>query len=242
MRNNSDKFDHLIALAAIKCIDEEVKEFNEADVSGVEFDESYYRKRKQTINKYKRRTNTRFAKTLSVRIAVAIVIILTLTCVLIGCVPKWRQAIYNAIVEWYDNCFAVRYEDPNGRTKETGHVEETVPNTETIIDVPTQIEEIRKPRNLPEGVWEDVLAQTSSGIIIDYYLNDVYIFSFTQWLLKPSDNHVDNEDAIVTDININGNAATVVEYLNKDERYILWNDGDYLYYIVSTEGDIETLI
>ena len=96
--------------------------------------------------------------------------------------------------------------------------------------------------DLPEGFWEDVILQTSSVNNIDYYFNEEYLFSFTQYPLKPSDNYVDNEDVDVKYIKINGNDATTIEYLNKEERYILWSDGEYSYYIVSTECDIETLI
>jgi len=159
-------------------------------------------------------------------------------------VPEWREAIFNAIVEWYDDCFAVRYENPEGNEKETGHKEESTsePETEEMISVPTYIETIRKPTNLPEGVWEDVLAQTRTGNNSDYYLNDQYLFSFSQILLKPLDDYIDNEDANVTRANINGYDATVVEYVDKSEIYILWSDGEYSYQIFSTECDVETLI
>ena len=243
MQNNSDKFDHLIALAATRCIDEEVKEFKETDVSGVNFDDAYYRKRKQIINKYKRRPAMRLTKIISVRVAAAILIILTLTCVLIGCVPKWREAIFRAIVEWYDDCFAVSYEDPNGQAKETGYEGEPAADTgDDIIDVPTYIEEVRKPRDMPDGVWEDIILQTTSRINIDYYINEEYIFSFTQRILAQNEIYIDNEEVNITQIKINGNDATVVDHINKKEIYILWNDGEYSYHIFATEYDLETLI
>ena len=242
MQNKSDKFDYLIALAATKCLDEEAKALKEMDVSDVEFDEAYYRKRKKIINKTKRRATLSFRKTVAVRVAVAVLIIVMSVCLLIGCVPRWRQAIYEAIVKWYDDCFTVRYESPNGKPQETTYPEESTSNTDPIKVAPTQIEEIRKPRGLPEGVWEDVVLQNYAMISTDYYSNEDYLFSFTQWLLEPNDNRVDNEDVNVTYTKINGNDAAVVEYLNKEERYILWNDGEYSYYIVSTECDLETLI
>lgn len=242
MQNKSDKFDYLIALAATKCLDEEAKALKEMDVSDVEFDEAYYRKRKKIINKTKRRATLSFRKTVAVRVAVAVMIIVMSTCLLIGCVPRWREAIYEAIVKWYDDCFTVRYEEPDGKPQETTYPEESTSNTNLVKVAPTYIEEVRKPRDLPDGVWEDMVTQNRTTISIDYYLNEEYLFSFTQWILKPSDNRLDNEDANIMYIKINGNDATVVEYLNKEERYILWNDGEYSYYIVSTECDLEALI
>ena len=84
--------------------------------------------------------------------------------------------------------------------------------------------------------------QTRAGINIDYYLNEEYLFSFSQVLLKPNDNYVNNEDADITYTSINGSDAAIVEYVNKEDIYILWSDGEYSYYIASTECDIETLI
>ena len=244
MHNKSDKLDHLIALAAMKCAEEEAQEFKALDTSNVEFDSSYYKKRKQIINKCKRRPAARLTKMVAIRVAAALIIMITLGCVLIGCVPEWREAIFNAIVEWYDDCFAVRYENPEGNEKETGHTEESISESETeeIISVPTYIETIRKPTYLPEGVWEDILASTQTTINIDYYFNEEYLFSFSQILLKPNDNYVDNEEVDVRYTKISGNDATVVRYLNQDEVILFWCDGEYSYYIVSTECDIDTLI
>ncbi len=242
MHNKSDKLDHLIALAAMKCAEEEAQELKDIDTSNVKFDSSYYRKRKQIVNKCKRRPADRLTKMVAIRVAAALMILITLGCVLIGCVPEWRKAIFDAIVQWYDDCFAVRYETPGGQERETDPEKETASETKVEIVVPTYIEEIRKPRDLPEGVWEDVLAQNRTTINIDYYLNEDYLFSFSQLLLKPHDNYIDNEDGDVTYAKINGYDATVVEHANKKELNIFWSDGEYSYHIFSTECDIETLI
>ena len=249
MQNNTDKLDHLIALAASKCLDEEAKALMDIDTSNVQFDAEYYRKRKQAINKYNRRSRLKCTKIVVIRLLAAIMIMVMLSCALIGCVPKWRRAIYNAIVEWYEDCFAVSYEDPDAPPAETRHPETTVAEPEEAAaepeqtkPVPTHIEEIRKPTYLPEGVWADVSAKTSIGINIDYYFNEEYLFSFTQRVLKSNDKQFDNEGAEVSYIKINEKDATVVEYADKEEIYILWSDGEYAYYIISTGCDVETLI
>lgn len=244
MKNNSDKFDHLIALAAAKCAEEEARALDEIDTSDVVFDNAYYRKRNKTINRFKRKSRLKLAKSVAVRVAAAIMIMITITCVLIGCVPRWREAIFEAIVKWYDNCFSVGYENPDtGEEMETGYQEESASETEEVIVVaPTMIESIRKPSDLPEGVWEDVIVENKTNILIDYYYGDQYIFSFSQFILKPNDSYVDNEDVDVTHIKIDGNDATVVEYLDKNEINVFWNDGEYSYQIFSPECDFETVI
>ncbi|MBE6684151.1 MAG: DUF4367 domain-containing protein [Ruminococcaceae bacterium] len=240
MLNNTDKFDHLIALAAMKCTEEEASELKSLDTSSVSFDPSYYRKRNKVIRQYKYRTTGR--RSTAARLAVAIAAAIILMSLLIGCVPRLREAIYNAIVEWYNDYFAVRYEDPDGKEKETLYEEESTTANELGADAPIYIEDIHKPRDLPEGVWEDVLSENNTHITIDYYIGDEYLFSFTQNILKPIDRYVDNEDVNVTYIQINGNGATVVEYIHKKEINIIWRDSEYSYHIFSTECDLDTLV
>lgn len=249
MQNNTDKLDYLIALAASKCLDEEAKALMDIDTSNVQFDAEYYRKRKQAINKYNRRSRLKCSKTVAIRLLVAIMIMVMLSCALIGCVPKWRRAIYEAIVEWYNDCFVVRYEETDAPPAETRYPETTATETEEAAAVepestkaaPDHIEEVRKPRELPDGVWEDVV-KTSIGINIDYYFNDELLFSFTQRVLKSSDKQFDSDGVNITYVKINEHDATVVEYGDKKEIYILWSDGEYAYHIFSTECDMETLV
>ncbi len=242
MFDKPDKFDHLIALAAMKCAEEDAQKFNELDVSEVVFDESYYTKKAKIIKKCKRSPVLKLTKTIVIRIAAAIMIMLALVCVLIGCVPRLRQAIYDAIVEWYDDHFAVRYEDPDGKEKETLYQEESITEVESTEESPEYIKNVRKPSNLPEGAWEDVVIENNTHISIDYYCDEEYLFSFTQSIIKPNEKFVDNDDVRVTNVDINGNTATVVDYIEKREISIMWNDKEYSYHIFSVECDIATLI
>ena len=154
-----------------------------------------------------------------------------------------------AILEWYDNYFAVTYEDPDAPPAETRYPETNEGDSTTNATepeetkpVPTYIEEVRKPRNLPDGVWEDVVMQTKTVVNVDYYFGDEYLLSFTQRVLKSNDKKFDNDGAEVTHIKINESDATVVEYANKEETYVIWSDGEYMYYIISTDCNIEMLI
>ncbi|MBR4031269.1 MAG: DUF4367 domain-containing protein [Clostridia bacterium] len=239
MLNNTDKFDHLIALAAMKCTEEEASELKSLDTSSVSFDPSYYRKRSKIIRQYKHKPNGR--RSTAVRLAVAIAAAVIVMSLLIGCVPRLREAIYNAIVEWYNECFSVRYEDPNGKDKETGYEEESTTEAESVA-APTYIKNVRKPTDLPEDVWEDVIVENNTQIMLDYYCGDEYLFSFTQMIIKPNDKYIDNDEVNVKYIDINGNSATVVEYIGKKEINIIWSDNEYSYHIFSTECDLSTLV
>ena len=239
MFNHSDQFDHFIALAAVKCTEDEAKALKELDTSNVCFDESYYRKRNKIIRKYRRMQGAKRSKHIAMRLLAAILVTVALAALLIGCVPGLRQAIYDAITGWYEQYFTVRYETPSGQEKETSP--ETTPENEQIV-APTFIKEIRKPTNLPDNVWEDEVVNNNAKFSIDYYMGEQHLFSYTQFLLKPSDKYVDNEDVDVTYTYINGHSATIVDYVSKKETNILWSDGEYSYHIFSTQCDLETLL
>ncbi|MBR2354050.1 MAG: DUF4367 domain-containing protein [Clostridia bacterium] len=238
MLNHSDKFDHLIALAATKCAEDDAKELQDLDTSDVTFDASYYKKKNKIIRTHKNTPSRSRFKTKTFRWVAAVIVIITMFGVLIGCVPRLRQAIYDAIVGWYDKYFTVSFESPSGQEQESAADE----NLAEEKVAPTYIEEPRKPTNLPEGVWEDEVIHSNAKIIIDYYVGEDYLFSFTQFLLKPFDKYVDNEEMDVTYTEINGFEATVIEYQYKDEICILWNDGEYAYQISSNTLGAEALI
>ena len=243
MLNNQDKLDYMIALAAMKCAEEDAKAFNDLDTSDVVFDASYYKKRKKIINKYKRGPAMKTTGQVLIRLAAAIMIIVTLSVVLIGCVPGLRKAIYDAIVGWYNEYFTVRYENPDGYEKETRHSGPLETESAAVeMIAPTYIEEVRKPSNLPDGVWEDVISQNNTQITIDYYIGEEYLFSYTQMVLKVNDKYIDNDEVSIRPIDINGNDGTVIEYTEKNELNIIWSDNVYSYHIFSTECDLETLL
>ncbi len=240
MFDHSDKFDHLIALAAMKCTEEEAEALKEMDTSNVCFDNSYYRKRSKMIRKYRHIQGVKRSKFIATRLLAAILITAALVALLIGCVPGLGRAIYDAIVGWYEQYFTVRYESPSGQEKETSP--ETAPENEEQIVVPTFIKEIRKPTNLPNDVYEDIVVDNDAKCSIDYYIDEEHLFSFTQFTLYPSDKYVDNEEVDVTYTYINGHYATIVDYVNKKETNILWSDGEYSYHIFSTRCDVEILL
>lgn len=240
MLDNVDRFDHLIALAAMECTRDEASKFRELDTSSVSFDDDYYKKRRKMINKCRRRPAFNLSRAAAIKIAAALAIMITLTAIMIGCVPGLRHAIQKAIVEWYNEYFTVRYEDPSGDGMETGYEEHTT--GEAIQNAPTYIKNIRKPTNLPEGIIEDIVTETSTQIIIDYYVADEYLCSFAQSVLKSNNKYIDTEAANIQHIQINGNDAAVIEYQSQNEMYVFWSDGEYSYHLVSTECSVEMLI
>ena len=233
MWNNADKFDHLISLAAFKCTEEEAKKLHELDTSNVEFDKAYCRKRSRIIRKYKDGYKASGFAVIAVKVAAAAVITIAMLAVLVSCVPGLRQAIYDTVIEWYEDHISIKFEGPG------------IPEIETDEDdgiPPTYIEEVRKPTYLPEGIWEDVLINTNHHKVIDYYMGEEYLFCFEQALLGSNSISVDNEGATITYADINGNSAIVIENITKNVISIVWNDKEYVYLLTTEILELEELM
>lgn len=275
----NDKLDYLLYMVAAECCKTDVEKFDSIDDSKVDFSEDFCKKRDRIIRKYKYRPFLISVRKVAARAAIVLMAIMSAAFITVMAVEPLREAVFEAVIEWYDDYLTIRYErtdetdgateavtegktengianeatseSTNGVVGETTEestdesTDESTSETETVVNEvtpPTTIEEVRKPTNLPDGVVEDVVIQNSVGVCIDYYLDNELIYSFEQLLLNNKDQYVDNESAVVCDVEINGNAGMVVEYTDKVGLTIVWNDGEYIYHIYSEKVDSNDLI
>lgn len=148
------------------------------------------------------------------RAAVAILVAVSLMFGGIMSISAVRKSLWKAITEWYNEFFSVNYE--KGRARMT---------------VPDKIEEIRKPRLLPQGVVESVAVDSFSKYSCDYYIDKNLVMTFSQKLLTKKTNLINGEDAEVSNISVNDNEAVLVQ--NKNGIIVLdWTDGEYEYAII----------
>ena len=146
-----DNLDYLIALSLNPIADETAKEFENIDDSGVVISKKTDRRIRKLIRKsakYSREETavvTPMPKRFLRRAAVAILVAVSLMFGGIMSISAVRKSLWKAITEWYNEFFSVNYE--KGRDR---------------ITVPDKIEEIRKPRLLPQGVVESVFTESFS--------------------------------------------------------------------------------
>ena len=98
-----------------------------------------------------------------------------------------------------------------------------------------------KPTYIPKGAEEEVVTNNKFMVIIDYYLGDDLILSFTQTPYNSKDKLFDNKASISREIDVNGYSAVILEF-ESDGQAIIWTDGVYYYYIHSTILDINELM
>lgn len=245
----NDKLDALIALTAKDCGNDDVEMFDKLDTSKVTFDKLFYMKLRHIISKHKHSATVLSLKKCLVRVAVALMALMSLGFLAIMAAPDLREALFEAVVEWYEDYISIRYEPVENNTHETNKTndnteapltgealdESTVP---CVIAPPTMIEKVMKPAYLPDGVEEETVGINTSFAIFDYFLGDEIIYTFNQTLLYGNDKLFDEDNAVISKITVNDHPATLIEYNDRKDKFIAWTDGIYFYHIGTYESFI----
>lgn len=232
----NDKLDYMIALAFLENKDSESGLLDTLDDSNVELSERYYKNKKKILNKYKRSNALKRFRSALPKVAIFLVAILSAATISIISISSLREAVFEAIVNWYETHFTIRFDVPEKETEETTEIE-----TEPIIP-PDSIEEVRKPTYLPDGVEEEMVYQSTTAVLYDYYLENELLYSFTQMVYNERDKYIDGNKAKVEQIYINESVATIVKYPDCNEIKIVWNDKEYLYCIIFLNLDFKEVI
>ena len=245
----NDKLDALITLTAKDCGNDDVEMFNNLDTTKIKLDNKFYIKLRQIIRKHRHSTAIILVKKCFVRVAVALMALMSLGFLTIMATPDFREALFEAVIEWYDNYISIRYEPVDNDTYETDITEKRtdVSQTETLEDEdsvsiivvpPTKIEKVMKPSFIPEGIEEEIVIINKSTVTIDYYCFNELYYTYHQTLFRNNEKLFDDESIIIKNTEINGMLATIIEHDNQSEKAIVWTDGVYYYHIISYSGEI----
>ena len=257
----NDKLDLLIALAAKDCGNDDVEMFRSLDTSDVNLGNNFYAKQRRTINKYKRKPAITLIRKCLIRVAVALMAILSFGFMTVMAMPDLKEAVFEAVVEWYDNHISIRFEPSGGKNNEPTDTTTSTTTSSTststsstpsgitgesdssnsAITPPTIIEKVMKPTYIPEGAEEDIVTINKAVVTIDYYIGDDWIMSYYQAPYSNDDKLFDNNVSISYDIKVNGYSAVLLEF-ESGMKAIAWTDGAYYYDIFSTISDVNELI
>ena len=238
-----DKLDQLLALYTGRCVDAEAEYFLSVDVSGIEYNEEIKKRMLRYAFKRSRYERKRYAvKVILVACLVAMSVAFT-ACVSI---PKIREAIWGAVIEWYDDHISVRFEEITEQTIETTRTPETSEdqssaeitgetetstNTAEVNVPPKTIEQKAYIANLPEGYYGEEGVSLRRSCTTNFYNCDAELcFSLTQTVLDAENNRFDIENERIVELKIKEQAAVLLENLEQPEIYtLIWTDGMYGY-------------
>lgn len=236
----NDKLDLLIAWAARDCENDEAEKFKNIDTSGVVLSAGFYARKRRLIGRYKLRPALAVCRKCFVRVAVALMALMSIGFLTVMAIPNVRNAMFDAVVEWYENYVSVRFE-PSGAQEPDGTSDIDPDTTVASVTPPTKIEKIMKPTYIPQGAEEDIVLCNMINMTIDYYSGDDMIMSFAQTVFANGERLLDNGIPDMRNIEINGNKAVVIKH--RSEGYmIIWTDGEYYFQLHSTVFGTDELI
>lgn len=232
----NDKLDLIIAWAARDCENDEAEKFKNIDTSGVVLSAGFYARKRRLIGRYKLRPALAVCRKCFVRVAVALMALMSIGFLTVMAIPDVRNAMFDAVVEWYEDYIAVRL-DPGKDGDHTG--EGTSSSAGGAL---TRVERAMKPTYiLQQNVEEDVIRNSESGVVIDYYVGDDLILTYYQMIYDGSETLIDSDISDMYDTEINGNKAVVIKH--RSEGYmIIWTDGEYYFQLHSTVFGTDELI
>lgn len=245
-----DKLDMMMALAARDCGNDDVELLDDLDVSRVALDKHFHRRKARIVEKHKRYPTMFALKKGILRVAIVLMVIMSLGFTTIMAISPIRKAIFEVVIEWYEDYITIRYEQTDkdvndasgGEGNETKDNDENSPMNDPVIIPPTVIEEVRKPTALPQNVVEDIVIQNTSFVCIDYYEGSELVYTFNQMLLEEGDIYLDNEGVLIETIDINGNSGTVIQHTEFSSISIVWSDGEYIYQMITQSTILDELI
>lgn len=245
-----DKLDMIIALAAKDCGNDDVELLDNLDVSEVALDKYFHRRKARIVEKHKHYPTMIAFKRGLLRVAIVLMVFMSLGFTTIMAISPMRKAVFEVVIEWYEDYITIRYEptdkDVNdasgGEGNDTKDNDENPPINDPVIIPPTVIEEVRKPTALPQNVVEDVVMQNKTLVCIDYYINNEFAYTFNQMLLADRDKYLDNEGVLIETIDINGNSGTVIQHTEFSGVSIVWSDGEYIYQMITQSTSLDELI
>jgi hypothetical protein len=211
-----NKLDFLIHAAVYDCHTDDAALLDSLGVSSVNFSKAYIRRKKKILSEQKKKQEYNFKKIIRFRIIVAALITVSIILGSILSISAVRESLWKTIMTWYEKYIDVQFEN---------EVSEATP--------PTTIEEVRKPTQLPEGCEEVEIYNDMSGVYIEYYKENNFLFFFQQGLMQDGALWINGENVTVSDVTINGYKAKLSQKNdNLNDCQIIWNDSEY-YYMLS---------
>lgn len=241
----NDKLDLMIAYSAKECGSDDVEMFRSLDTTEVSLSKEFYIKKNRTISRYKRKPALAVLRKCLVRAAVALMAVMAFGFLTVMAIPDLREAVFEAVVEWYENYISIRFEPGESAASESADKASDTngePGSEQIAVPPTTIEKVMKPTYIPDGAEEDVVISNKTSVMIDYYIGDELCCNFGQYLLKDGGERFDNTAVEVSSTEICGYTASIIKYADNVTKGIAWTDGEYYYHILTETLDMEDIM
>ena len=215
---SSANIDALMVAASVALAEKNSEYLNSVDLSGVCISQKTDTRVLKSIKKEQKSKPTSFYRRIS-KVATILLVISVAALTFCMSVEAVRAELWNSIVTFFEEHIGIHLE-----------VNE--------LDTPSFIETKREPSLQPKGTTSTVIVDNPVAYFVSYTIDEVEVMFYQQSPFTEQSAYTDNE-CVVTDIKVNGNDATLFEYLNSDKCYmIVWFDGQYIYMLDSFSEEI----
>lgn len=248
-----DTLDALIKLTCPTCMDKEVDEYLCTPIDHP-LDLKTKRKIHRQIQKLTKAPQYPPMRRSLRLIGVTAILILSLAFVACMSVPKVRQAIWEAVVELYEDHVSIDFADPysepgadrNPPASAVTSVAGSADSDKSAIapqqDPPKTIVETNAPTYVPEG-YEMSECATDKLYIADYFSSSTNtMYSFTQSIIQESHYDGNSEECNLSEIQFNGLTALLITYTASNEYSLYWQDSQYQYRLFGQFESYDQLI
>lgn len=220
-----DRLDALIALSSRSLIDDEAEKFLELEPYQ-DISEKARRKAMHIIKRTERKKRSHPAIHALKIAAIACLICISLVFTACVSIPEVREAMWEAVVEWYDEYIAVRFRGNSSRSGASSRA-------------PALIEEVNLPKYMPDG-YTTTAFRSKTLFSAEYYDSDGnYAFTYIQGTQEREILQIDTPKAPPKNVDINGSEGILV--IEDDIMAVVWQDSRYMYVIhgvFETQEDI----
>ncbi len=220
----NNELDILVRLATRRLVNKDIEQLENVDTSEIPDTPGFDKKvraaikrdaRQEEINKILKPIG-RAAKTVGLVIVVGIVALFTMAMA----IRPIRTAVWDAVVEWYEDFIAVRSSD--------------------TPDHPLTIEEIRFPTYIPEG-WSITVDSNQQGMVSLTITGTNDEMIFLEQKVITDEIWIDNADVELFEILLNGqNAAQLAQY-SDGMIQLIW-ENSYVFHLTSYECSLDLVL
>lgn len=211
----NDKLDAMIMMSSHVLAEKSADALLSVDTSETEVPKLFAKKIDRMIKREHCKREYRELYSFGKRVAAVFLIVCTLSFALVMSVEAVRVALWQTLVEWYEDYIAI------------SHV--------TDERTPEFIEDKKEPTSIPDSWKREVMIDSLSMYYIQYSF-DESVITFNQKILDDNEDWIDGKNSVIENVKIGDYDGNLIKLIDKMSYYLIWSDGSYSY-TISCDND-----
>jgi len=205
----NDKIDALIILSGNVLIQKNTEFYKSVDTSTTQCSKSLDRKVQRSINRENRKNEFGDFYKYAKRFAIVLLIVCTLSFSVVMAVEPIREAIWNVIVEFFDDYMEIVFVSQG--------------------QYPSVIEEIRDIDPGDVNLEKQIVLSSDSIYCVSYNDGEEIVLLYSQQIIDSPGAWIDNENSLLKNVKVGDNPAILIYRVHHQTYSLCWSDDEYSY-------------